>query len=611
MKISGIQTSNFLGARAVDIALKKPVALIAGHNGAGKSSIRDAIALAFTADLGRISLKKDAANLISDGGDSCFVEVATDAVNYGVAITAAGKISDTMAGKETPAALPYVLDAQRFARMDDNARRQFLFGLMGVKMEGPDIKKRLQAKGYDEKRIEQIMPILRAGFDAASKEAASKARDAKASWKTATGGETWGKDKAGKWQPPALEFDAETAEQLLASTRVTIAADDTDIGKLQHEIGAARAEITRRQQGEARRLELHTKAEQAGRIKARLDHDTAEMAAWEQKVADCRAAAGIAQPNPKDPGEYLLRGLAVVTDDFLTLSMDFPDVDWPSELINRAAVHLAEYKKLHGWPHKKSDNPVDKEAVAKLPEYEKALELMRSAVVNGKRDLEAAQAAKTEYDRLVAEQGEALPDVSGKEKTLVEITARRDTFRADERKYSDMARQAAGRATLVEQVAKLHADVLAWTDIADALAPDGIPAELLAEALDPINEHLRLSAANAEWEPAQINADMSITYGLRDYTLISESEKWRTDAMIAEAVAHVSGLRLLVLDRFDVLDMKGREDLLYWLDGMAQDGDIESAIIFGTLKSLPALSFETIEAFWIDNGVAGQMKDAA
>jgi DNA repair exonuclease SbcCD ATPase subunit len=44
MKITAIQISNFLGARAVDLDLKKPVALIAGKNGAGKSSIRDAIA---------------------------------------------------------------------------------------------------------------------------------------------------------------------------------------------------------------------------------------------------------------------------------------------------------------------------------------------------------------------------------------------------------------------------------------------------------------------------------------------------------------------------------------------------------------------------------------
>lgn len=615
MKITRIQTSNFIGARAVDLDLRKPVALIAGKNGAGKSSIRDAIALAFTADLCRVSLKKEAAALISEGGESCFVEITTNADTYGVAITAAGKISDTMAGKETPAALPYVLDAQRFSRMTDNERRAFLFGLMGIKLDGPAIKQRLLAHGFEEKRVEQIMPILRAGFDAASKEAASKARDAKASWKTATGGETWGKDKAAKWQPAPLEFDAKTAEELLAKARVVIAADDQDIGALQQDIGAAQAEIKRRQQGETRRLELHTKAEMIGRIKTKLDRDTAELLAWEQKVTDCRAAAGVAQPNPKAPGEYLLRGLASVTDDFLTIAKNHPDY-FEDELVNRASTHLAEYKKLHGWPHSsKEQNATEAaakaEAIAKLTEYENALALLQRSVTNGKRDLDEANAAKAEYDRLVAEQDNALPDVESMQAKLREITTRRDTFRADERKFADMASKAAGRAAVMLKASVLHQDVMDWTDIADALSPDGIPGDLLSEALGPINEHLRLSAANAEWEPAQINTDMSITYGLRTYALVSESEKWRTDAMIAEAVSRLSGIKLLVLDRFDVLDMKGREDLLYWLDGMAQDGDIDTALIFGTLKSLPAQLLPSIDGFWIENGAAGQMTEAA
>lgn len=615
MKIHHIQTSNFLGARAVDLALKKPVSLIAGKNGAGKSSIRDAIALAFTADLCRVSLKKEAASLISEGGESCFVEITTGADTYGVAITAAGKISDTMAGKETPAALPYVIDAQRFARMTDNERRAFLFGLMGIKLDGPAIKDRLLKRQCNADKIEQIMPILRTGFDAASKEASSRARDAKASWKTVTGGETWGKDKAAKWQPAPLEFDAKTAENLLSKARVAIAADDQDIGVLQQEIGAARAEVERRQQGEARRLEFKTKAEQSSRIKIRLDHDTAELAAWEQKVSDCRALAGVAQPNPKAPGEYLLRGLAAVTDDFLTIANNNPG-QFDESLINRASTHLAEYKKLHGWPHSSQEQTSTEaaakaEAIAKLPEYEQALELMQRAVANGKRDLEAANAAQVEYDKVVAEQKDTVPDVESLQAKLREITARRDSCRADEQKYSDMASKATGRAAIMLKASVLHQDVVAWTDIADALAPDGIPAELLAEALGPINEHLRLSATNAEWEPAQIESDMTITYGLRNYALVSESEKWRTDAMIAEAVSHISGMKLLVLDRFDVLDMRGREDLLYWLDGMAQDGDIDTALIFGTLKALPAQLLPSIDGFWIDNGSAGQMKEAA
>ena len=104
---------------------------------------------------------------------------------------------------------------------------------------------------------------------------------------------------------------------------------------------------------------------------------------------------------------------------------------------------------------------------------------------------------------------------------------------------------------------------------------------------------------------------MRITYGLRDYALVSESEQCRADALIGAAIAELSGLRLLVLDRFDVLDVKGREDALYWLDGMALDGKIDTALVFGTLKALPSGLPETIQPVWVEAGVAGEMREAA
>lgn len=607
MKISALNAQNFLGARAVEIQMPKPVALFAGKNGAGKSSLRDAIALALTADLGRVSLKKDAGHLITEGGESAVVEVIANGESYAVAINAAGKISDSQQGREAPAALAYVLDAQRFAKMADNERRQFLFGLMGVKMDGPSIKQRMLDKNLDAKKIEQVLPILRAGFDAANKEAAAKARDAKASYKTATGGETWGKEKGGKWQPAALPAEAEKAQNRHDNAKDKLTEADKELAAAQQELGAAKSAQRQAHEAESKRLELHELAGKVERFQTKLNLDQSELTTWQEKVETCRAQAG-GKPDPKAPGEYLLRGLASVTSGFLSISNDYPDVDWPSELINRAAAHLVEYKKLHGDADA-GEAKADPEAVAKLPEYENALRLMESAVANSKRNLESAQKAAEQLKELDGLKANASTDEA--EAKVADLKAKRDAWLADVTKYRDIADQYSRRQALIEQVAKLHADVLAWSDIADALAPDGIQSELLAEAIQPINDRLHASAGFAEWLQPVVHSDMRITYGLREYGLLSESEKWRVDAMIAEAVSHLSGLKLLVLDRFDVLDLKGREDLLYWLDGMAIDGEIDSALIFGTLKGLPALNFDNIEAFWIENGVSGQMKEAA
>lgn len=601
MKITNIQASNVMGARAIDVRLAKPVALFAGKNGAGKSSLQEAIRMALTGETVRVDLKKDYGALVTDGQESGFVEVATADATYSVVLPSGKGIHCDNA------TLPFVLDAQRFARMDDKERRSFLYGLMGVKMDIGSITSRMTDGDCDAKKVEQIAPFLRAGFDAAQKEAAGKARDAKAGWKTATGGETWGKDKSAKWQPEALPADAEKASTRYENAVTKRKEVDTELAKAQQELGAAKAEQRRQNEAEARRLELHDQAGKVERIQARINHDSAELAAWEEKVAATREKAGAAPVNPKSPGEFLLRGLASVTDDFLTIANNNPG-QFDESLINRASTHLAEYKKLHGWPHKKCDAP-DLEALAKLPEYENALALLQRSVANGKRDLEAAQRAAEQLKELDGLKANA--DTSAAEAKVAELTEKRNGWQADADKYREVAEKYSRRQALIEQVAKLHQDVLGWTHIADALAPDGIPGELLAEALGPINERLHDSAGIAEWEQVVIHSDMRITYGLRDYALISESEKWRTDAMIAEAVSFLAGVKLLVLDRFDVLDLKGREDLLYWLDGMATDGEIEAALVFGTLKALPALNFATIEAHWIDNGAAGQIKEAA
>ncbi|MDF3086623.1 DNA repair protein, partial [Burkholderia sola] len=96
-------------------------------------------------------------------------------------------------------------------------------------------------------------------------------------------------------------------------------------------------------------------------------------------------------------------------------------------------------------------------------------------------------------------------------------------------------------------------DVAAYEAIADALAPNGIPADLLSEALTPMNERLVGLAEMSEWADVTITPEMEIFADGRAYALLSESERWRVDAHIAAAISHFSGLKLLVLDRADVL----------------------------------------------------------
>lgn len=580
MKITHLTVANFLGARAVDLAIATPVTLIAGKNGAGKSSIQEAIRHALGGESCRVSLKKDFKALITDGADGGYATVTTDATEFSVVLPS-GKGPHHPDADLPLSALQCVTDPHRFAAWSANDRRTFLFNLMGVSTDGPSVGKRLKARGCDMAKADQIKPLLRAGFPEAAKEAQAKARDAKAAWKATTGGDTWGKDKAGSWKAPVPDesygiADIKLAEGLIAET-------DAEIEQVNQQIGEQRAASKQRVDAEARAETLKPKVARLQSIRDKLARDESELSEWSAKLAELPPPGG-AQPK----------------------LLGCPCCAAALQLLPSGA--LAEYETAkHG--------PVSMEIEAKRKQQQDAVDLFSRSVANDKRDL--------------AEAERAAADLAAIETTLAGLAAAVGTVALETRLDGLKADHKARAATLAymfeankllqaavaktRQAAEHHADVLAWLVIADAFAPDGIPAELLAEALAPINDKLTHAAGESEWARIEITADMEIRQALheRPYALLSESEKWRADAMIAAAIAEISGLRLLVLDRFDVLDGKGREDLLYWLDGLTVSGAIDTALIFGTLKALPAGLPESIGAVWIEGGVAGEIREAA
>lgn len=605
MKITAIQTSNFLGARAVDVKLAKPVALFAGKNGAGKSSVQEAVRMALTGESVRVGLKKDFCQLVTEGAESGFAEVEIDGAVRAFVTLPDGKTTP-LTEYVPPPALPYVLDAQRFARLDPNERRAFLFGLMGLKTDGPAVRERLMAKGCDATKIEAVAPFLRAGFDAAQKEAQGKARECKASWKTTTGGEAYGSVKAASWAAAKPEVDTAGLDQ----ARTDLAAVDNEIETETKRLGELQGRAKQRAEQQAKLNGLRQQAGMYARFADKLARDEASLKEMEEKVEATRAKAGT---NRKIG---LIHDLAHALHGVL---VTYPDVLQPGEnpSIDVANLALHSYEEEHGCISATFVH--EPESAAALPEYERALTLMQSAVANSKRDLAAADTAARTLKELEDETGE--PDdgadhIGALEQRIAAIKHHRGNHQAAIRLIEEAERRAAEADEKTTRAAALHLDVQAWEAIAAALAPDGIPGEMLAEALGPINARLEQSATDAEWPRMMIDTDMIILKRHKDrmprhYAMLSESEKWRADAMIAEAIGHLSGVRLLVLDRIDVLDLKGREDLLVWLDILAQDGEIDTALIFGTLKGLPAQLPETVEAFWIDGGVAGQMKEAA
>ncbi len=141
--------------------------------------------------------------------------------------------------------------------------------------------------------------------------------------------------------------------------------------------------------------------------------------------------------------------------------------------------------------------------------------------------------------------------------------------------------------------------VASWAACADALAPDGIPGEIVADRLKPLNDRLRQTSIYTTWPQAVVTPTMDILVENRPFGLQSESSQWRAQAAIAEAISHISGVGLLILDRMDVLDLGNRGKLIKWLMGVAEDHN--NILLIGTLKAPPKLP-ASVAVHWLVDG---------
>ena len=439
MKITAIQAKNFIGAVDVDIRLTRPVTLICGRNHSGKSSIAEAVRMALTGDASRVSMKKDYPAIITEGQTVGYVVVDHDRGRSAITVpNGAHEHTD----ERPPAILPYVLDAQRFSSLPANERRTFLFGLMGLRTDGDAVTQRLLDKGCDHEMVKMISPHLRAGFDAAHKEAQAKARDNKASWRTVTG-ETYGSVKASSWVAPKPGFNPENLKARRAEVDTLAQKIEDGVRQIGDMQGRAKAQAD---QG-ARLAGLRERAGKYARIEAKLRHDESALKELQDKV-DAEMRKGGKQL-PTEP-TYACPACSVLLRH------------------DHANGALVEFT-----PPPVVDSPSDP---GKLAEYQSARELLARSVANDKRDLADADAAAKALAEIDDQKSAPAP-------TAEEIAAAR--AKVDEAKKSRVALQEAIKTLEDDERTALladsrtntarayHVDVTKWeeTTMSETTAP--------------------------------------------------------------------------------------------------------------------------------------------
>ncbi|HGN1774452.1 TPA: AAA family ATPase, partial [Pseudomonas aeruginosa] len=557
------------GLRHAALDVSAPVLLVAGHNGAGKSSLLDAIAMAFNGQPRRVSLKKEMDKLVTEGAKKGEAHV-TFLDNGGDEQTAWVMLPT---GKSAPLAdspfLPYVLDASLFAALDSKERRKVLFELSGASASPAEVGKRLESKGLDLKLFEKVKPLLRTGFPAAVEQAKAYASEARGAWKAITG-ENYGSEKAVDWAPE-LVATVVTDDQV-AEAGKNLQQFEDDLAEAQQTLGASK-QARQAADGRAQRItKLRDLVDLEPRRRNKLSTDEQNQDEWSEKVMAAELASSGSVPHqpltcPHCQGAVDLQAGALVV-------------------------------------HQPPEKIADAEAAKRLPEYREYLASAQRAVANSQRDLDECLAAAEQIKALETESADApsAEAIANGEQAINELRQARDASRAKLVALQEAMEAAAQREASIAKAQAAHRDVVAWTGMADALSPTGIPAEILADAIGPVNELLQRLSGTAGWSPVQISADIDVTFGGRLYGLLSESERWRCDATLALTIATISGLRLALLDRLDVLDLPSRSQALTLLRAVTMDKEIDSVIVAGTLKEAMAKTPTWLQAVWIDAG---------
>lgn len=573
MKITAIRAENYQRIREIAVELPHAVSLFVGDNDQGKSSLQDAIRLAFTGEAVRVRLKKHWPAMVRQGAKASSIVVEWRAKPDATGDYVMGRATVNLpSGKvechpDTHPALGYVLDAPRFASLEPDQRRRFLFELIGIKLDVSSVKERLMKRGCRADLVEAISPILRSGFESAHGHAMEKQKEYRSAWANITG-ETYGEKKGETWRAPLTGTEVDRAQ--LTTIQEAITTISLEIKEITKNVGAAEAYLSNKARYDRDSKALKDVAALLSVRKKKLT--SAERSVGDQRPIVSKAEADLqnarlnGQPCPScgtiiamQGGGKLVEVPAVGKERVAALEAALSQANSTMRLLSE------------GYTNAESEYQASLRASATMAELEQA---MASPTTPDTLQKLKQQAAELEHD--VEQLTEQQTDISNK---LREVDRAKRT---------------------TDDAKKAHQLVVAWGGLADALAPDGIPGDLLKEALGPINARLLRSSKATDWARVELGGDMDILVGRVPYGLCGESVRWRADAMIAEAISNAAGVRMLVLDRFDVLAPERRGALLDWCFDLAEKDGYESILLFGTLKKKPEL--EGANVFWLEDG---------
>ena len=568
MKLTRLDLNCFRAARGLSLDLNAPRIAVFGLNGAGKTSVREAVRWALRGVCEGTDRKGAGAEVLIPTGAkeaSVALDIAgigkvtrTFAEHGGTAFSVEGFTGASQTQQQallgklntTDAMLDAVLETEYFSRLHHADGKALILALLNVRVSVDDRDLTL-----DE-------------LDVKYKQAFEERKDAKRRLSTNPSP-----------KPPVAPEHVQIAqrgcgvERCADAVRARLTALRGELDAVQRQIGETVGQ---------RRALLAEQTRLRGEITAGVPNDDQA----EQKILALRGQIEKVAPDvaPGDPQRLtFLRNRLAALEQHQPAGGCVLDTGIPCKTPKKAFTEKAADVRAELEAQPTEQLPASgRMEVQRLERQIAELEFRKQAADRARATIAAAHLRL----ETLAKELEALPDTSAQEADVLKrnetitrgegVLAAAVTFEQNLDRYAEEVK---ARAELEAKVAALETRV-------EMLGPSGLRVPALADAMgrfeSAINKHLERWGwqVHVQAEPWQVFANG------RPFETYSRSERFRMGVGLQFAIAELSGLSFAIVDELDMLDIPNRR----LLAGMVMAAPLEQIVVLSTREEEAALS---------------------
>lgn len=575
MKLKGIRAKNFGRYSELLLDLSAPVTIIQGPNNTGKTTLANMIEwvlAGWTRQMARHDDRKNESYLIRDAEDVRGCEVLLE-INKNQILKKRTKTGlvislDNLPGRQEDIYRLLGLDGFQIKAALNNSffieqtqRKKLLFDILGVSANEKKLKKMLGALEVEDFYIEKTVPqVIAAGFEKGKAFAVESRREMKRELGSLS--TTKPDDEVVEGHGKLSQINAEEIQKKLDELKTKRddmvkqmgAGESVEQEIVKEGINLARLKSSKVQK-EARMKELHN-SNNINVDLERLSQMETELPSLQQKHnrldAQVETARSKIKNLPASDGECPVCGSDM---DVKKLKKNYE-----SEL-SRLEKEMAVLNYHH------------------LESVYNQMVKDQDKVVRIQGEIQSLQVEIEQTTKDIRESEERLktlkpPDASLKERKQA-LEASIEKGGAMHRKVIDYHQSLFSYERSLKKAKTLEDAIEQWDKVDKALSPDGIQKELLSDATSDFKKRLSKTTGNALFGEVSFDDDLNFFIDGRPEILLDPmgSEMLRLGFFIQEAIAHLSGLKIWIVDRVDVLDVSNRNLLMELVESVKKDYD--------------------------------------